>query len=65
MPRTKDEKYQYDQQYLREHVFTKRVPFNDTNPEDTELLTWVNAQGNFTQYIKRLIREDMERRKVP
>ena len=61
MPR---DKYEYDQQYLKEHIFTKRIPFNNTKQEDVEMLEWINKQGNTTQYIKALVREDMERRKV-
>lgn len=53
------EKSKYDQQYNRDHITRKFIPFNDTNPEDAELLAWVNNQGNVTQYIKQLIREDM------
>ena len=55
-------KYEYDLEYLKKNIFAKRVPFNRTQPEDMKLLEWVEAQGNFTQYVKRLIREDMERR---
>ena len=62
MPRTKEQKYEYDQQYLKDNVFVKRLPFNKTKVEDMALLEWADMQGNFTQYIKKLIREDMERR---
>ena len=63
MPRTKEEKYEYDQQYLKTKIFTKPIPFNRTKLDDMKLLNWAESKGNFTQYIKRLIREDMERRK--
>lgn len=55
------DKGQYDQQYNREHITRKFIPFNDKNPDDVEMLKWLATVGNVTQYIKRLIREDMER----
>ena len=60
MPR---DKYAYDQQYLKANITTKPLTFNRQKPDDMELLEWINEQGNATQYIKRLVREDMERRK--
>lgn len=44
--------------YQREKTVRKAVVFY---PKDAELLEWLNAQGNAQGYIKRLIREDMER----
>ena len=44
--------------YQREKTARKAVVFY---PGDAELLEWLNAQGNAQGYIKRLIREDMER----
>ncbi len=55
-------KKEYDTEYNRQHVTVKRVPFNENNPQDVELLEYVNSQPNFTQYIKDLIRQDMSRR---
>ena len=31
-------------------------------PSERDILEWADAQGNVNGYIKRLIREDMERR---
>lgn len=44
--------------YVRENVKTKGVAFY---PKDADLLEWASAQGAFATYVKRLIREDMER----
>jgi hypothetical protein len=55
------DKSRYDQEYNREHIKRKFIPFNDLNPEDVKLLAWLETVGNVTQYIKNLIREDMNR----
>ena len=52
-------KTKYDIEYNKAHVKRKFIPFNDTNKEDVELLAWLDKQGNVTQYIKRLIAEDI------
>lgn len=54
----------YDQQYQRDHIATKRVPFNRTSAADMRLLAWAEAQGNFTRYVKRLIAADMEKKEA-
>lgn len=55
----------YDYKYARENLKKKVIPFNVNRPEDIALLKFANAQPeNGNQYIKRLIREDMERRGV-
>ena len=51
----------YDKQYAKDHIKRKFIPFNDTVPEDQELLSWLATKPNVTQYVKQLIREDMER----
>lgn len=53
------DKQNYDQQYNKANVITKRVPFNRQNPDDVELLEHLQQHENFTQYIKQLIRQDM------
>jgi hypothetical protein len=55
----------YTIQYNKENVITKRVPFNRQNPADMKMLEWVTAQGNFTAYVKALIKQDMERSNTP
>ena len=57
-------KHEYDKQYIRQNIQSKHLAFNKLIPEDMELFEWCNSQqesANF--YIKRLIREDMERQK--
>lgn len=58
------DKSKYDQEYHKANYITKRIPFNKQIPEDLKLLTFAESQPeNFTQYIKRLIRQDMEKPK--
>ena len=52
-------KAEYDKEYNRTHITRKFIPFNDTVPEDQELLSWLATKPNVTQYVKNLIREDM------
>jgi len=54
-------KSEYDQEYRRQYVVKKLIPFNRTKPSDVELYDWLCSQSNMTAYIKSLIREDMER----
>ena len=56
------DKSKYDQEYNKDHIRRVFVAFNDANHEDQELLSWIDQQGNKTQYIKRLIRDDMTRK---
>ena len=58
------DKTKYDIEYARAHIKCKRIPFNDQKQEDAELLEWLGQQGNVTQYVKRLIREDMESKQI-
>ena len=51
----------YDKQYAKEHIKRKFIPFNDTDPEDMMLLDWINKQPNVTQYVKKLVAEDMKK----
>lgn len=51
----------YDMQYAKDHIKRKHIPFNDTDPDDMALLAWINRQPNATQYVKKLVREDMEK----
>jgi len=58
-----ENKRAYDKEYARKYLKGKCVVFNLQYPEDIALLEWANAQPeNGNQYIKRLIREDKERR---
>ena len=53
------DKGQYDKDYAKTHIKRKFIPFNDTVPEDQEMLVWLSTKGNVTAYVKQLIREDM------
>ena len=58
-------KKEYDKKYAKEHFQGKHITFNKDIPEEIELFEWIKAQpeqGN--TYIKRLIREDMQRQKA-
>lgn len=60
--RSKLEKYSYDQTYIRENMTTVGVTFNKRKPDDMILLDWLNNRDEKkVAYIKRLIREDMEK----
>ena len=59
----KKRKAQYDMAYARKNIRRKEIPFNLTQPEDEELFRHLESQGNYTQYIKDLIRKDMEEKK--
>ena len=54
------DKGKYDMNYAKAHITRKHIPFNDTVPEDVELLAWLSNQENVTHYIKQLIRADIE-----
>ena len=57
----KERKARYDMEYARKNIRRKEIPFNMTQPEDEELFRYLESQVNFTQYIKNLIRKDMNR----
>jgi len=57
----KERKARYDMEYARKNIRRKEIPFNMTQPDDAELFQHLESQGNFTQYIKDLIRKDMNR----
>lgn len=55
-------KIKYDREYAKNFFKVKTVTFNTLYPEDIELFDWIKSQSeNATKYVKRLIREDMER----
>ena len=55
------DKGKYDVEYAKAHIRRKFIPFNDTNPEDAELLSWLATKDNVTAYVKQLIRDDIDR----
>lgn len=62
-PEAKANKKAYNKTYSKEHFKGKNLIFNTSNPEDMALLDWIQGQETGTQYIKNLIRKDMERAK--
>ena len=46
--------------YRKRHVKNVTVAFY---PADKEMFEWLDSQGGRASYIKRLIKEDMEKRK--
>jgi len=60
--RTKEEKYSYDQNYLRQNVVAVNITFNRQKPDDMVILDWLNSRKESkVAYMKRLIISDMEK----
>lgn len=57
------DKSKYDMEYAKEHVTRKFIAFNNNDPQDKELLTYLNAKGkgNVNAFIKQLVLQDMHR----
>lgn len=55
----KQRKAAYDIDYAKKNLIRKLIPFNRNDEEDVAMLSWLDSQPNVTQYIKRLIWEDM------
>ena len=51
----------YDTNYVRDHQVQRKIVFNDVVSEDMEILNWLDSKPNKNQYLKDLIREDMNR----
>lgn len=62
--KAKANKLKYDREYANEHYKGKFLSFNVTNPDELELLMFMRSQPNSNQYVKDLIRADMEKRKT-
>lgn len=57
-----EDKYAYDQEYLKQNVTLVNISFNQKKEEDMIILNWLNSlPGSRTAYIKNLIREDMQK----
>ena len=54
--------YPANKRYNQKNLFNITVSLNRSTEPD--LVEWVSSQENKSGYIKRLIREDMERRKA-
>lgn len=55
------DKSEYDKQYAKDNITRKFIPFNKSNPDDSEILAWLATKKNVTAYVKELIRADMEK----
>ena len=54
---------EYVKEYQRENRIAKKVTFNRKNPDDMKLVEWLDTRPEgIVQYLKTLIREDMENR---
>ena len=61
-PEQKAKKSAYDQEYAKQNIIRKVLNFNTLIPEDERILKHLSQQPNMSEYIKRLIAEDMERK---
>ena len=51
----------YDANYVHDHQIQRKIVFNDVVSEDMEILNFLDSKPNKNQYLKDLIREDMNR----
>ena len=56
------DKTRYDVEYSKNNVMRLFLNFNRNNAEDVALLNFARSHGNVTAYIKRLIKEDMDKK---
>ena len=54
-------KNEYNSKYVVTHQSQRKIIFNDTIPEDMEMRDWLDSQPNINQYLKGLIRDDMNK----
>ena len=59
--RDKSIKAEYDMQYMKKNVVRKLLSFNRNKPEDMAIFEWLCQQQNMSEYIKNLIRKDMQK----
>ena len=52
----------YVREYLQENIIYRKINFNAKKPEDMVIKEWLDAQKEegISNYLKRLIRADME-----
>ena len=56
--------YAQDQKYIKANIKLVHVSLNRKKPEDMEMLMWLESQDeSASSYIKRLIKQDMNRGK--
>ena len=55
----------YISKYNRENITYRKISFNAKNQEDIEIAAWIDQQKESTSsYLKRLVVEDMKRRRT-
>lgn len=57
----KKRKLAYDNEYLKKFVLKRTIGFNRQDAEDMKMYNFLRGLKNATQYIKDLIRKDMQR----
>lgn len=55
------DKSTYDKAYSKNNVTRLFIGFNHNKPDDVALLDWIRKKDNYSQYIKDLIRQDMNK----
>lgn len=61
-PQAKQNKYERDQSYIKNNLMFVNLSFNRKKPDDMILYEWLEGVcESKVSYVKRLIREDMER----
>ena len=55
----------YMNNYIKENVVYRRINFSRSNPEDEELLEWLDDHKPIAQYLKQLIKKDKFSNKNP
>jgi hypothetical protein len=50
----------YNAKYEKENIVRKVAKFNRHNQEDMRLLAWIEQQGAWGTYCRRLVREDLD-----
>ena len=67
MPRQKSGNFdqkEYVNEYIKTTIIYRRMSFNRNKPDDMQMVEWIDSQpGGASNYLKRLVRGDMERGK--
>ena len=65
MPRQKSGNFdqkQYVNDYIKTKIVYRRMNFNNSKPEDMQMVEWIDAQPEgVSNYLKRLVLEDMSK----
>jgi len=67
MPRQKSGNFdqkQYVNDYIKTKIVYRRMNFNNSKPEDMQMVEWIDAQPEgVSNYLKRLVLDDMSMNK--